>query len=174
MKGLACQYDKITPGMDIYLLRHGIAEDHAASDADRDLTDEGRQKVREVMTVARRAGVQQALILSSPYRRALATARIAAEVLGSKAQIVRTQALTPDSDVQTAWEEVRIHREERSLLLVGHEPLFSTLAAFLLGVSELSVDFKKGALVAIGMPGFSAVPHGILKWMLTARLAPER
>ncbi len=157
--------------MDIYLLRHGIAEDKAASDAERDLTEEGRQKVREVMKVAERAGVAPALILTSPYRRALATARIASDVLGCKCELVRTETLLPESDVRSVWEEIRVHRSERSVLLVGHEPLFSTLGAFLLGVAALSIDFKKGALLALDMPSFGTEPHGILKWMLTAKLA---
>jgi phosphohistidine phosphatase len=157
--------------MEIYLLRHGIAEAHASSDAERDLTGEGRRKVHEVMKVAARAGVRPALVLSSPYRRALETARIAIEVLGYRGDLVRNQALVPDADVRAVWEEVRAHRTEESLLLVGHEPLFSSLGAFLLGVPELHIDFKKGALLALEMPAFGAQPHGILKWMLTVKLA---
>jgi phosphohistidine phosphatase len=157
--------------MEIYLLRHGIAEAHAASDAERDLTEEGREKVREVMKVAGRAGVAPALILSSPYRRAMATAKVAADVLGYKGEVVRSQALVPAAEVREAWEEIRVHRRVESVLVAGHEPLFSSLGAFLLGVAELQIDFKKGALLAIEMPAFGARPHGILKWMLTAKLA---
>ena len=83
--------------MEIYLLRHGIAETHAASDAERDLTEEGRQKVHEVMRVAARAGVAPSLILSSPYSRALATAKIAAGALGYKSEILLSQALLPEA-----------------------------------------------------------------------------
>jgi phosphohistidine phosphatase len=157
--------------MELYLLRHGIAETHAPSDAERDLTDEGRRKVHDVMNLAGRAGVAPSSILSSPYRRALGTAKIAADVLGYKGDVVRTLALAPDGDVRAAWEEIRVHKGEPSLLLVGHEPLFSSLGAYLLGVPELQIDFKKGGLLAIEMPAFGAQPHGILKWMLTARLA---
>jgi phosphohistidine phosphatase len=157
--------------MEIYLLRHGIAEAHAASDAERDLTHEGREKVRETMKLAARAGVKPALVLSSPLRRAVATARIAADVLGYKGDLLRTGALVPDADPRAAWEEIRAHRNEESLLLAGHEPLFSTLGAFLLGVPELRIDFKKGALLALEMEAFGAHPHGMLKWMATPKLA---
>jgi phosphohistidine phosphatase len=157
--------------MEIYLLRHGIAEAHAASDAERDLTPEGREKVRETMKVAARAGVSPALILASPLRRAMATARIAAEVLGYKGELLRTGALVPDADPRAAWDEIRAHRSEKSLLLAGHEPLFSTLGAFLLGAPELRIDFKKGALLAVEMEAFGARPHGVLKWMMTSKLA---
>ncbi|MBS1873446.1 MAG: phosphohistidine phosphatase SixA [Acidobacteria bacterium] len=157
--------------MDIFLLRHGIAEDHAASDAERDLTADGRQKIREIAKVLKRAGVRPSLILSSPYRRALATARIAAEVLECAEPIIETRELVPDGDPGHVWEEVRAHRTSDPLLLVGHQPLFGDLAAFLLGAPDLRVDFKKGAVLALEMPGFGVRPRGILKWMLTARLA---
>jgi phosphohistidine phosphatase len=157
--------------MEIYLLRHGIAETHAASDAERDLTEEGRRKVHEVMRVAARAGVAPSLILSSPYKRALATAKLAAGVLGYKSEILPSQALLPEARCEDAWEEIRTHRREESLLLAGHEPLFSALGAYLLGTPELSIDFKKGALLAIEMAEFGTRPRGVLRWMLTAKLA---
>lgn len=157
--------------MDILLLRHGIAEDRAATDSARALTEEGRQKVRKVMQLAARAGVRPSLILSSPYKRALETARIAVEELGYKGDLVTSNALTPDGDVRAVWEEIRVHRDEACVLLAGHEPLFSALGAYLLGDLELSIDFKKGAVLAVEMPAFGAKPQGILKWMLTAKLA---
>jgi phosphohistidine phosphatase SixA len=61
----------------IYLLRHGIAE-NSTPDSDRALTPEGREKLRRVLARARDADVAPSLILSSPYRRALETAEIAA------------------------------------------------------------------------------------------------
>jgi phosphohistidine phosphatase len=133
--------------MQIYLLRHGVAESQSTTgaDADRELTDEGRQKVREVMKAAARAGVAPSLVISSPYRRAASTARIAVEVLGSKSDFLRSNALTPDRDPEAVWEEIRVHRHETAVLLVGHEPLFSELGAYLLGAPELHIDFKKGA-----------------------------
>ena len=62
--------------MQIYLLRHGIAEDAKPGrpDSERALTDEGRAKLRRVLKRARTADVTPSLILSSPYRRAMETA----------------------------------------------------------------------------------------------------
>lgn len=159
--------------MQIYLLRHGIAESNSVSglDADRELTEEGRQKVRDVAEAAARAGFAPTLIMSSPYRRALSTARIAVEVFGIRSGPLRADALMPGTDPRPAWEEIRVHRNEAAVLLVGHEPLFGYLGAFLLGVPELNIDFKKGALLAVEMNGFGERPAGILKWMLTAKLA---
>ena len=159
--------------MELYLLRHGIAEDHAASgrDADRRLTDEGRDKLRRVLERAHLAGVRPSLILTSPYRRALETAEIAARQLGYEGKLIRTPALVPDASPQEVWDAVRDHRDESAVLLAGHEPLFSATVAYLLGSTRQVVHFRKGALIRIDVQDFGAVPAGALEWMLTAKLA---
>lgn len=160
--------------MQIYLLRHGIAE--AASpgmaDADRALTSEGKKKVRDLARMAAAAvGVKPALVLSSPYERAVTTARIAAEEFGFKDDLVTTKALLPEARPEAVWDEIRAHREEESILLVGHEPLFSALGAYLLGAPQLQIDFKKGALLCLEAESFGPQPRGVLKWFVTARFA---
>lgn len=159
--------------MEVYLLRHGIAEDRAASgrDADRRLTEEGRDKLRRVLERAHAAGVQPSLILSSPLRRALETAEIAAHALGYAGKLVRTPALSLDSSPQQVWEAIREHREESAVLLAGHEPLFSATVAYLLGSTQEMIHFRKGALVRIDADASAAAPRGVLEWMITAKLA---
>jgi phosphohistidine phosphatase len=159
----------------IYLLRHGIAEDGrpGISDAERALTGEGMRKLRGVLKMARAGGLAPSLILASPLRRAVETAEIAAKELGYSGNILRTHALTPESSPEAVWDELRGRRSEDSILLAGHEPLFSTLTAYLLGAPSMVVDFKKGALVRIDVESFGVQPRGALKWMLTARLAGE-
>ncbi len=157
--------------MELYLLRHGIAEDNAATDADRQLTEEGRHKLRRVLKRAASAGVSPSLIISSPYKRALESAEIAASELAYKGKILRAGTLTPDSSPPSVWSEIREHRDEPSILLAGHEPLFSATVAFLLGSTNQMVEFKKAALVRIDLHSFSAQPQGVLHWMLTPKLA---
>jgi phosphohistidine phosphatase len=159
--------------MELYLLRHGIAEDQASGgrDADRRLTGEGREKLRRVLERAHSAGVRPSLILSSPYRRALETAEIAAHELGYGGKLVRTPALTPDSSPQALWDAVRDRRDEPAMLLAGHEPLFSATAAYLLGSTRQMVHFRKGALMCINVQSFGVAPAGVLEWMLTAKFA---
>ncbi len=159
--------------MEIYLLRHGIAEERSpsGSDADRRLTDEGREKLRRVMKRAANAGVELSLILSSPLVRAVQTAEIAAEVLKYPDKIVRVDSLTPDSSPKDVWEEIRTHKDEEAILLAGHEPLFSATTAYLLGATRSMVDFRKAGLVRIDVPGFGATPAGVLQWMLTPKIA---
>jgi len=159
--------------MELYILRHGIAEDgHAGQpDSERILTPEGKKKLRATLRVARDGGMNASLIMTSPLRRAVQTAQIAAEVLDFKGELLRTKALIPASTPRTVWEEVRVHKNESQILLSGHEPLFGSLAAFLLGCPNLQIDFKKGALMRIDLERFAAEPHGVLKWMLVPKLA---
>jgi phosphohistidine phosphatase len=81
--------------MQVYLLRHGIAEEPAPgeSDADRELTPEGRTKLRDNLRIAAEAGAEPTLILSSPLVRALQSAELAGQVLRYKQEILQTDNL---------------------------------------------------------------------------------
>ena len=155
--------------MEIYLLRHGIAEvgRQGRPDSERALTDEGREKLRRVLKRARAAGAAPSVILSSPYRRAVETAEVAAEVLGYGGKIVRVRSLEPESSPYDAWEEIRSREKEPAILLASHEPLMSTMVAFLLGSPAMAVDMKKAALVRLDCDRFGPEPRSTLKWMLT-------
>src|SRR5713226_1979250 len=159
--------------MEVFILRHGIAEEGQAGqpDSERALTPEGKKKLRNVLRAAGAAGVSPSLILTSPYRRALQTAQLAAEILEYKGDLLRTKSLEPGSAPAAVWDELRIHKNEPRILLAGHEPLFSNLTAYLLGCPNLQIDFKKGAIACIEIDRFTPEPHGALKWMLTPKLA---
>ena len=159
--------------MEIYILRHGIAEDGQAGqpDSERALTSDGRKKLRSVLRVAASAGVAPSLILTSPYKRAVQTAQLAAEILEYKGELLRTKSLEPGSAPKAVWDEIRVHKDEERILLAGHEPLFSRLTAYLLASPNLQVDFKKGAIACVEIDRFPAEPHGVLRWMLTSKLA---
>lgn len=159
--------------MEIYILRHGIAEEPRAGmkDADRALTPEGKKKLREVLQVAKSAGVQPEQILTSPFRRARETAEIAAEILQHKEPLIPCTSLIPTADPGAAWSEIRVHKSSESLLLASHEPLCSRLIALLLNTPNLLVDVKKGSITRIDVDSFGAHPRGVLKWMLTPKIA---
>jgi phosphohistidine phosphatase len=159
--------------LQIYLLRHGIAENSSPgkSDSERALTGEGKEKLRRVLARAHAAGAAPSLILSSPYRRAMETAEIAAEVLEYEGKVVKTRALVPDASPFDTWDEIRERPGERAVLLASHEPLMSTLAAFLLASPALSVDMKKAALLRVDCEHIGPEPKGVLKWMLTPATA---
>ncbi len=157
--------------MEIYILRHGIADEPKSGvpDADRALTDTGREKLRAVLEQAHDVGVKPSLILTSPYKRAAQTAHIAGQVLRCH-KINETEILVPGGSPKAVWETICTHRREHALLIAGHEPLLGMTVGYLLGAPALQVDLKKAALVRIDLDSFGAAPRGILKWMLTPRL----
>lgn len=158
--------------MELYLFRHGIADDAkpGSPDAGRALTDEGKKKVAEVVKAARRAGVEPSLVVSSPYVRAVETAQIAVEGFEYKGDIIRTETLVPHGSPEKVWAELRDYKEEASILLAGHEPLLSHLAAYLLASPALRVEMKKAALMRIDLGSMGPMPHGTLRWLITPKL----
>lgn len=159
--------------MELYLFRHGIAEDGQAgkSDSARQLTEEGRRKVAEVAKLARKAGVEPSLILSSPYIRARQTAQIAAGELGYDAQIVNIESLVPHGSPEAVWSDIRDYPDMDALLLAGHEPQMSRLVGYFLNAPSLKVEMKKAAMVRIDLETSRSQPHGILRWMIVPKMA---
>jgi phosphohistidine phosphatase len=164
----------------LYLLRHGVAADRTpggfASDADRLLTDRGREKSRLEAIGMRGLGLSFDLILTSPLLRARQTAQIVAQAYGLENEILITQALAPGSGFDEKLDaEAPIVRELNdhqfdSALLVGHEPDLSELASLLLtGSPGLNIQFKKGALCAISVASLTQPNLNELLWLLAPR-----
>ena len=160
--------------MQLYLLRHGSAEriQPGGSDAERKLTAAGREEVRRAIAGSRRAKMAPTLILSSPYARAIETAEIAVQVLGFTGKIVRTEALVPSASPEQVWHEICNRQDEVQVLLAGHEPLLSRLAAYLLNSPSLQIEMSKATLVRIDLDRLASNPHGVLKWMAPTEVWP--
>ena len=159
--------------MELYLMRHGIAEDGLAGESDslRKLTREGREKVAAVVATARRGGMDPSLILSSPYLRAMQTARLVAERLGYEGKIVTSDTLVPHSSPEDVWRELRVYGDERSILLSSHEPLIGSTVGYLLNCPSLALEVKKASVICIELPQTRGVPRGVLQWMITPKIS---
>lgn len=160
--------------MQIYILRHGEAELREAQkpDAGRALTSGGRLEVRRVLNVARAAKLAPDYIFTSPLLRARQTATVAAKLFDTK-NVVETKNLLPAGSPQAMWKELDALRDAEQVLLAGHEPQLGHLIRFLLE-APVALDMKKGTLVRIDSAGRLGPPRGVLKWMLTPRLARGR
>jgi phosphohistidine phosphatase len=161
--------------MQVYLLRHGIAEERAGvDDASRALTPEGRKKLQQVLRAAVKADVVPSLMVSSPLKRAVQTAAIAKSLLRYSGAVLQSTALAPNATPEQVWKELRIHHDQPAVLLVGHNPLFSDLARYLLDSPHLRLDFKKGAMMRVDIERLTTPPAGILRWYLTAKLSVSK
>ena len=114
--------------MKLWLLRHGEAEAHARTDAQRELTQHGRKEAKQSAGHLPGHGVSK--IVVSPYVRAQQTALIVREVLASHPPIETANWLTPDGDLREAVDYLDAHAGE-TLLLVSHQPFIGELAGLL-------------------------------------------
>lgn len=112
--------------MKLWILRHGEAEAHARTDAERNLTERGRAEV--LRSAAHLIGQPLGAIIASPYVRAQQTARLVREALGFVPDIRTVPWLTPEGSP----EQVLTHLDaEDNVLLVSHQPLVGNLISFL-------------------------------------------
>ena len=151
--------------MQLYFLRHGEADwpGWTKPDDERPLTDFGKKEVRQVAKFLNRLKVKPDLIVTSPLPRALQTAEIAAEQL--KTKLRQDEALEPGFGISELSTVLTRHRS-KVLMLVGHEPDFSSVisamtGAFLkmskAGVALIDIDpeTEKGRLLWLFPPKFA-------------------
>ena len=157
----------------LYLVRHAIAEEHAASgrDEDRRLTPEGAGKMRRAALGLQGLGVAPGAIWSSPLVRARQTAEILSAVLGGGGKVTLRDVLAPGHPSAAVLEAVRALRGVRSVMLVGHEPDLGRLGSYLLtgSPSRAQLPFKKGATAAFELGADAAGAPAELRWFLTPR-----
>jgi phosphohistidine phosphatase len=123
----------------IYLLRHGDAEEGMGDDAARRLTPKGERQARTAGAALAALGIKPDACLASPKVRAADTAKLACEALDLEPEI--TEELRGGSFDSTVLAGGR-----GDVLLVGHEPDFSTEVARLTGAK---VKLRKGGLAAV-------------------------
>ena len=158
--------------MDVFIVRHGKAEDAGAgrSDADRQLTKKGRDDILAVAYWIAAQQIEFDLIAASPFVRAQETAAIVAEVLGVPEKIVTWKTLVPGGNPDTVCRELDRHHQASAVLLVGHEPLLSALISRIIsGHNDAGIAMTKGALAKIRNYSFTGHPSGELHWLLTAK-----
>lgn len=144
--------------MQLYVIRHAIAEEAQPGQADgaRELTDEGVKRLKRAVKGMRRSNIGFDRILSSPWVRARKTAELLEPLC--EAEPILTDLLT-----QAPRAELLALIAERGedTAVVGHEPWLTELVAWLaFGDTRYSeaIALKKAGLV--WLEG-SAVPGGM-------------
>jgi phosphohistidine phosphatase len=162
--------------MQLLVIRHAIAESREAfaatgeDDAKRPLTTEGRRRMERVAEGLRRVVRSIDVLGSSPFVRAMQTARIVAEAYGGMA-VSPVSSLVPDSPPDAFLSWLRRQRQAEVVAVVGHEPHLGTLVTWLVtGLAESRVALRKGGACLLE---FSARPEpggATLTWLLTPAL----
>ena len=156
----------------LFIMRHGIAVDRGtagyADDAKRPLTPEGKNKTRLIAKGLARLGVDVDWIVSSPLVRAVETAGLVSEELEKKLPMDLCDALAPGGSPEALLSFLAKHSSRRRVLVVGHEPDLSDLAARLMGAGRhANLALKKGGCCQISFSEFPPKSPGRLVWWLT-------
>ena len=159
--------------MELYLVRHGIAEDTdpmgVRSDAERALTPEGVKKADEAARGLRALNVRPDRIGSSPMVRAKETADVLARVLCPKVTIEECAFLAEGAETEKAVDWLRESPVD-SAMLVGHMPQIAELASELLGKgAQVRMVFKRSTVCCISFEGSPGPGKGRLEWLLQPR-----
>lgn len=163
--------------MELYILRHGKAEEHSpriTSDAKRRLTEVGRMEMVEVASGIATLGVQIDHIISSPLERARETAEIVKRRLQKKANSARLgiwQELMPESNILDVHSRLVGMEPDAGIMLVGHEPHLSSLVSsmVLTGDGSILMNLKKGGLVVIRGNATGDRVRGSLRSLMTPK-----
>ncbi|PYV31408.1 MAG: phosphohistidine phosphatase SixA [Acidobacteria bacterium] len=160
---------------ELYIMRHGIAVTRGAGsfadDSKRPLTPEGKMKVQEIAKGLLRLGFEVDWILTSPLVRAVETAEIVSDALRPSVPTDFVEALKPGGSPEAVITFLARHLERRRILVVGHEPDLSEMAARLVGAGRnANLGFKKAGCCLIRFTEFPPKAPGELVWWLTPRI----
>lgn len=162
--------------MNLYLIRHAIAEEESPSgeDSQRALTDKGAKKMRQIAKGLKALGVEFDAILASPYVRAEQTATILGDVFKMKKKVFISEHLAPVGDPDLLFAEINEKYAVGSLAIVGHEPYLSTFVGLLTaGGSPVEMTFKKGGVCYLTTDDLHHTHRATLEWLLTPGILVE-
>src|SRR6266513_3144629 len=151
--------------MKLYFLRHGEADwpGWKKPDDERPLTKRGKREMRDVAKFLDRLKVRPDLIVTSPLPRAAQTAEIAADYL--KAKVRKDELLAPGFGMSELQTVLKRHHG-KALMLVGHEPDFTTVIA---GLTGASLKLSKGGVALVEVDAES--DKGKLLWLFPPKIA---
>jgi phosphohistidine phosphatase len=159
--------------MELLVIRHGVAEERETFDATgqddslRPLTKEGRWKMERVAKGLRRLLPSVSLIATSPFTRALQTAKIVADAYGN-VELEHLDALMPDGKPRAFMAWLRQRESDDRVAVVGHEPHLGSLVSFMLTgeAVEGRIVFRKGGACLLEFDDRPRMGKARLIWSL--------
>lgn len=158
--------------MHLFVIRHALAEDVGPNvdDTERALTDTGRSKLRQAVRGLRALDIRFERILTSPWKRAVQTARHLEPITSSPP--VATDLLTQPPRAELL---ALIAERGETTAVVGHEPWLGELVAWLafgdtrhgdaLIIKKCGVVWLEGSALPGGMHLRAAIPPRLLRAM---------
>ncbi|MCF7732327.1 MAG: histidine phosphatase family protein [Akkermansiaceae bacterium] len=156
--------------MELYLLRHGKAEDfHPDGDSARALVPKGYEQARRVGVMLAAAGFLPEIVLTSPLVRARQTADEFCTTAGLPGPVVQGW-LACGCAAESISAELAAFHDFKRVLIVGHEPDFSQFIQWSVGAYGATFEMKKGGLACLRVS--PPARHGTLRFLIPPKLAP--
>ncbi len=168
---MSAEHDALSRQVRVHLLRHahaGDAFEWIGDDDLRPLTKKGRQQSEQLGAFLESHGVRPDVIVSSPLVRARQTAEIVAESLG---MTVRTDRRLGHGFGKRELWAVLDETGGREVMLVGHDPDFSSLLTYLIDAAEMHI--RKGTLATVDLHTRLGDGEGELRWLVPPDLLSD-
>ena len=168
--------------MDLYILRHGYAGKRLPDpmkDTKRQLTGSGKKEVVQVAKSLKRLKIKFNYIFSSPWTRALQTAKIIATEYKLLDQIEQYEELKPRGNKDFLYNKLKKLNVESTILIVGHEPYLSNMISDIISNNimdknhnrkSINIVLKKAGLSKINITSTVPKLKGELNWLLTPKI----
>ncbi len=156
--------------MQLYVVRHAIAEEArpGQADGDRALTDDGIQRSKRAVKGMRRLDIRFDRVLSSPWLRARETAAMLESICDADPIITDLLIQSPRAELLALIAE-----RGEDTAVVGHEPWLGELVAWLafgdtrhgeaLMLKKAGVVWLEGSAVPGGMQVRAVLPPSVLR-----------
>ena len=155
----------------LLLMRHGIAEELRAGQADaaRELTQIGAKKTREALRGLKFFQDEINFIACSPLMRAVQTAQIAEEIFEKNKPKIWPEL--EDAEYSALAQRLK-SLVVATALLVGHDPGISQFVAQILSGenSSFEIQFKKAAVCALDVDWSTPRPRATLLWHASPKM----
>jgi len=152
--------------MSLFLIQHGKNPPKDV-DPEKGLSDEGREEVNRIASLAGDHGLSVSAIKHSGKKRARETAEIFAEVLNPGGGIQEMDGLAPLDDVT----KLKVKAEE-NVMLVGHLPFMEKLTSYLVAGSSdrpQVLKFQNGGIACLDRD--EEANSWFIKWTLFPRMS---
>jgi phosphohistidine phosphatase len=153
--------------MDLYFFRHGQSvprSEWKGDDESRPLTEAGVSAMAHTAWTLARLGVTPDVFITSPLERAQRTAEIVAPVLGLEGRLSTEHCLGKGFGMKQLRRLLRRHSDAGAIMLVGHNPAFTTIIHKLTGGH---VTLSKGGIARVHLAARKS-GSAELVWLLQA------
>ena len=153
--------------MNIFLIRHGKAEaaSQTKKDIDRELTEEGKNIIKRSVGFWKNGIISFDFIITSPFKRAIQTAEIIAELMNYKNDLIKDKALSPGCSTRSVIQLAEVLNVD-NIAFVGHQPDMSYHISSLVCGSQLNLKFSPASIAKISFKGNPKPGNGILEFLL--------